>query len=79
MHLLSKEAYRILYTTNPTCSYSLVPIVPREILDYVQLPSTYIMGVPSMYAHELPDTVSYCRVLLACGMYATEFVPFGYK
>ena len=64
MHLFSKGTYRILYSTNPTCSYSLVPIVPREILDYVQLPSTY--------AHELPDTVSYCRVLLACSMYCMQ-------
>ena len=40
------------------CRYSLVPLVPRDILEYVQLPSTYIMGVPSQYSDELPEPVS---------------------
>ncbi len=28
-----------------SCSHSLVPVVPAELLEYVHLPSTYIMGV----------------------------------
>lgn len=53
------------------CRYSLVPIVPRDILEYVQLPSTYIMGVPSQYSDELPESVSayictFCVLFSSC-------------
>lgn len=40
------------------CRHSLVPIVPAALLDYVQLPSTYIMGIHSSLKRDIGELVS---------------------
>ena len=38
-----------------TCSHSLVPVLPSSLVDYVQLPSTYIMGIHSYLRDKVED------------------------
>lgn len=63
-----------------TISHSLVPVVPERLLDYVQLPSTYIMGIHSSLrkkADEMGDTVEVYlddgHVILPEGMSLSPF------
>ena len=44
-------------------SHSLVPIVPKMLLDYVQLPSTYIMGIHSSLREEVDELVRHRAML----------------
>ena len=53
-----------------------MPIVPRDILEYVQLPSTYIMGVPSQYSDELPEPVC---VLYSCLAHVMPVMISGFS
>ena len=59
------------------CRHSLVPVVPAALLDYVQLPSTYIMGVHSSLKTNIGELVStvlkVCRLVLP---HACMCVPF---
>ena len=67
MHLL-----RCLCSSH-TCRHSLVPIVPAALLDYVQLPSTYIMGVHSSLKKNIGELVSiyqYLASLIVFKVYA---------
>ena len=36
-------------------SHSLVPVLPSALVDYVQLPSTYIMGIHSSLRDKVED------------------------
>ena len=41
----------------PSARYSLVPVVPKSLLDFLQLPSTFIMGVHDSCTKDLPAMV----------------------
>ena len=46
------------YSLPPSYSsprHSLVPVLPLELLEYTQLPSTYIMGVHTLIREQLED------------------------
>ena len=48
--------YMYMYVTPVyTCSHSLVPVLPSSLVDYVQLPSTYIMGIHSYLRDKVED------------------------
>ena len=42
-----------------------MPVLPVDLLDYTQLPSTYIMGIPSSLRSQIDDEVS-ARLCIMC-------------
>ena len=83
-----------MYTTSVNCPlfhflcvrYSLVPVVPKRLLDFLQLPSTFIMGVHSSCTKDLPAMV--CTVcsgfvddlfaMFSALSLLAEYPPFGW-
>ena len=44
--------------------HSLVPVLPFSLVDYVQLPSTYIMGIHSSLRDKVEDELVSLYILL---------------
>ena len=55
------------------CRHSIVPVIPADLVEYVHLPSTYIMGIHSSLRNRIDDLVSIdlcqtmCRVICGVG------------
>ena len=58
------HAHTHAHTHTQTHSHSLVPIVPESILEYVQLPSTYIMGIHSSLRDDIDELVRHALSFL---------------
>ena len=62
-----------VFLLSPT-SHSLVPIVPKILLDYVQLPSTYLMGIHSSLREEVDELVRHVITLSSLLSFSLVFV-----
>ena len=62
-----------MFLLSPT-SHSLVPIVPKILLDYVQLPSTYLMGIHSSLREEVDELVRHVITLSSLLSFSLVFV-----